>query len=231
MTSPAAKDDAPEGSSTIRAPFIAFEGVEGCGKSTQISLLSHFLASSTRPFLITREPGGTPLGDALRNILLSPRSSGIDGLTELFILEASRRVHVQTVILPALSRGIIVVCDRFADSSVAYQGGGRRLGAGLVEALNRRATGNLQPDVTILLDLPAEAGLSRVGRRPEPEDRLERETLAFHKRVRNAYLRLAARRGDNYRVVDASASPEQVHKLVMAHIGPMIERFQPPRRS
>ena len=170
----------PGGCNLYRPPFIAFEGVEGCGKSTQIELLARALSEKKQPYIISREPGGTPLGEALRELLLSPASTGIDGLTELFLLEASRRSHMQEVIRPALERGVVVICDRYADSSVAYQGGGRELGVELVTELNRRATDGLMPDITILLDLDPKTGLIRVGRRQRPEDRMELEALEFH---------------------------------------------------
>ncbi len=199
--------------------FVAFEGIEGCGKSTQIRLLGERLERAGRPYLVTREPGGTPLGDALRELLLTPAGEGIDGLTELFLLEAGRRHHVRSVILPALEEGWIVLCDRFADSSVAYQGGGRGLGVERVEQLNALATGGTWPDRTILLDLPAEEGLARVGRRADPRDRMEREGLAFHQAVRQTYLDLAVRRGTGYRVIDARPSPETVHAAVLQALG------------
>ncbi len=200
--------------------FIAFEGVEGCGKSTQIRLLAERLSRESRPHLITREPGGSALGDALRDLLLTPAGEGIDGLTELFLLEASRRHHVKQVIRPALRNGQIVLCDRFADSSVAYQGGGRGLGVERVEQLNALATGEVWPDRTILLDLPAEDGLVRVGRRSDPRDRMEREALDFHRSVRQTYLDIARRRGDRYRVIDARPGPAEVAAAVWGALGP-----------
>lgn len=200
--------------------FVAFEGIEGCGKSTQIRLLAERLDREDRPYLITREPGGSALGDALRDLLLTPAGEGIDGLTELFLLEASRRHHVRHVIRPALRDGRIVLCDRFADSSVAYQGGGRGLGVERVEQLNALATGDTRPARTILLDLPAEEGLSRVGRRADPRDRMEQEALDFHCRVRRTYLDLAGRRGGAYRVVDARPGPETVASAVWEALGP-----------
>ncbi len=206
-----------------RAPLIVFEGVEGCGKSTQIDRLATLLREANRPFLITREPGGTALGDALRDLLLHFAGTGIDGLTELFLLEASRRTHVREVIRPALGRGVLVISDRFADSSVAYQGGGRQLGLEMVESLNRQATDDLQPDITILLDLPPEVGLARIGMRAGPEDRMEREALDFHRRVRDAYLNLAARRGKGYRIIDAAGSPDQVFTEVLENLKPFID--------
>jgi len=200
------------------ACFLAFEGIEGCGKSTQIALLADLLTRAGRPFVVTREPGGTPLGDALRDLLLTPAGAGIDGLTELFLLEASRRHHVRHVIAPALEQGMVVLCDRYADSSVAYQGGGRELGIEQVERLNALATGEHWPDQTILLDLPAEEGLARVGRRGQPEDRLEQETLAFHTRVRDTYLSIAQRRGAAYRVIDAAPDPGTVFASILKAI-------------
>jgi len=205
----------------LRPLFIAFEGVEGCGKSTQIGLLASHLERSNRTYVVTREPGGTPFGEALRDLLLSPASTSIDGFTELYLLEASRRVHLNEVINPALRRGLVVICDRFADSSVAYQGGGRELGLDLVEALNLQATSGVMPDITILLDLDPEIGLTRVGHRPRPEDRMEQEALQFHQRVRAAYLELAKRRGESYAVFDAQKSAPEI----AAEIAAVLNRF------
>ncbi len=181
--------------------------------------MADLLTRAGRPFVVTREPGGTPLGDALRDLLLTPAGAGIDGLTELFLLEASRRHHVRHVITPALEEGMVVLCDRYADSSVAYQGGGRELGVERVEQLNAWATGERWPDLTFLLDLPAREGLARVGRRGRPEDRLEQETLAFHTRVRDTYLRIARRRGTAYHVVDAAADPDTVFASILKALG------------
>lgn len=210
------------GSDPPGAGFIAFEGVEGCGKSTQIERLADHLIRQGRSILVTREPGGTPLGDALRGLLLSPASSGIDGETELFLLSASRRAHVTQTIRPALARGQIVICDRFADSSVAYQGGARGLGLEVVERINALATGGLMPQATVLLDLDPAVGLARVGRRGRAEDRMEREALAFHRRVRETYLLLAERRGEEYCRIDASASPDQVFAEILAYLAPIL---------
>ncbi len=227
--SPARSGRPPTPAAGQPARFIVFEGIEGSGKSTQIARLSALLTRMGRPHLVTREPGGTRLGDALRELLLSPASAGIDGLTELYLLEASRRMHVLEVIRPALERGTSVLCDRFGDSSVAYQGGGRQLGAAIVEDLNRQATGGLEPDVTILLDLAVEDGLARVGRRGLGEDRMEREALAFHDRVRRTYLEIAARRPERYRVVAAAAPPEAVFAEVARHLGPYFSGLQGSR--
>ena len=205
------------------APFIVFEGIEGCGKSTQIELLAGRLRSAGREPLLTREPGGTPLGEALRKLLLDWTGGEIDGLTELFLLEASRRVHVRTVVRPALEAGRIVISDRFADSSIAYQGGGRGLDVGMIERFNRVATGGLAADLTILLDLPAEQGLERVRRRDRVKDRLEREVLAFHESVRDAYLTHARERGEpGYRIIDARRSPDDIAACVYAWVAAVL---------
>lgn len=214
-------------SGTRPGPFLVFEGIEGCGKSTQIARLCEHLTRQHRPCLATREPGGTPLGDALRAILLAPESRGLDGLIELFLLEAARRAHVRQVIRPALDAGCIVISDRFGDSSVAYQGAGRDLGVELVEHLNAVATDALEPDVTFLLDLPVEVGLARVEHRTRGRDRLEQEQAAFHQRVREGYLDLARRRGDRYAVIDAGRSEAEVFAQVLARAEPLVARVPP----
>ncbi|MFH1144446.1 MAG: dTMP kinase [Candidatus Eisenbacteria bacterium] len=206
------------------SPFIVFEGIEGCGKSTQIDLLATYLRGLKRACLITREPGGTPLGESLRELLLRWEGTGLDGLAELFLLEASRRVHVEQLILPALAGGTVVLSDRFSDSSVAYQGGGRGVDLDLIRRLNHAATGGLRADLTILLDLPAEAGLRRVERRDRAEDRLEREVLAFHERVREAYLDIARQGAPGFRVVDASQSREEIFTQILGCVDPLLIR-------
>jgi dTMP kinase len=202
--------------------FLAFEGIEGCGKSTQIGLLAAHLTRLGRAHVLTREPGGTPLGDALREILLRPEQDGLDGMTELFLLEAARRAHVRQVIAPARDRGLVVISDRFADSSVAYQGAGRGLGIELVERLNAIATGGVDPDLTLLLDLPVAIGLARVSRRARGADRVEREALVFHERVRQGYLDLALRRGDRYAVIGAEGSVERTFAGVLERVAPLL---------
>lgn len=202
--------------------LIVFEGVEGCGKSTQIERLAQRVRETRRTVRLTREPGGTRIGEAIRDLLLAPDFEAIDGLTELFLLSAARRVHVQEVIAPALSRGEIVLCDRFADSSVAYQGGGRELGRAPVERLNVLATEGLAADLTILLDLPIADGMRRVAERGAAEDRLERESSAFHARVRDAYLEIARRRAATYRILDAAREIEEVAADVWAAVAPLL---------
>jgi dTMP kinase len=214
-------EGAAAGSSERAAPrglFIAFEGGEGCGKSTQIERLASHLASITRDALVTREPGGTPLGEILRRMLLDPANAGIDGWSELFLLEAARRAHVEQVIRPALERGLIVISDRFADSSVAYQGGGRRLDLEQVESLNRIATGGLMPDLTVLLDIDVEEGLRRIARRDASRDRMEQERIEFHCRVRDAYRQLAVRRGGAYIQIDGALPPGEIERTIRARL-------------
>ncbi|EYB67849.1 thymidylate kinase [Deinococcus phoenicis] len=183
-------------------PFITFEGPEGAGKSTQLARLAARLAEAGVPHLVTREPGGTPLGTRVREVLLDPALS-IDPLPEFLLYSASRAQLVAHVIRPALARGEVVVCDRYADSSLAYQGFGRGLGAAFLADLTREVTGGLVPDLTVLLDLDPAVGLSRAASRGAP-DRLERADLGFHTRVRGGFLTLAARDPARFLVLDAT---------------------------
>ena len=204
---------------TMRAGrFITFEGIEGCGKSTQARALCALLESRGMPTLSTREPGGTPVADALRAILLAPASKGLPGEAELLLLAAARAEHVRRRIVPALEDGTHVICDRFSDSTRAYQGGGRGLPLDLIEGIDLVARGSLVPDVTILLDMPAEEGLARARARNEQsapvaaqdESRLDGEDLAFHRRVRSAFLRIAGDDPHRVWVVSARGSVEEV---------------------
>lgn len=200
------------------ACFITFEGIEGSGKSTQIELLRRELVRQGFPVLTTREPGGTTLGEGLRQVLMAPESD-IAPLAELLLMEAARAQHVTQVLRPALQRGEWVLCDRFADSSTAYQGGGRGLGWPLVEDLNQVACQGLHPHRTVLLDLPVAEGLGRARRRPSTSAancRFEDEVLAFHRRVAEAYLELASRHPARIVVVPASGTPGEVHAHVLA---------------
>jgi dTMP kinase len=196
--------------------FISFEGIEGCGKTTQIRLLADRLRRSGLEVLVTREPGGCPIADAIRGILLHPGSSALVPRAELLLYAAARAQHVDEVIRPALTRGTLVLCDRFIDATVAYQGGGRGLDPSLIASLNTLATDGLLPNLTLLLDMPAEEGLQRARQRnaasPE-EDRFERETLDFHRRVRNGYLQLA-RQHERFMVIDATGSVDTVAERI-----------------
>jgi dTMP kinase len=188
--------------------LVTFEGPEGSGKSTLItSLAAHLRARGVEPVL-AREPGGTAIGERIRAILLDPASAGMRAETELLLMVASRAQLVHEVIGPALAAGRLVLCDRFADASVAYQGFGRGLGRELVDRLNAVALDGLSPDLTLLCLLPPELGLARIGGRAP--DRLDAERLEFHQRVHDGYRALAAEAARRFRVLDASAGPDQL---------------------
>jgi len=196
--------------------FITLEGIEGCGKSTQIRLLQQHLTDRGLRVVLTREPGGSDLGMRLRSMLLHQHSANLTPLSELFLYLADRAQHVAEVIKPALARGEVVLCDRFADSTVAYQGYGRGLDTQLLDSLNQMATAGCVPDLTLILDLPVETGLRRALTRNDldgqsmSEDRFEAESPAFHQRIREGYLLLAALHPKRCLVVQADCAPEQV---------------------
>ncbi|WP_109207696.1 dTMP kinase [Moorella sp. Hama-1] len=187
--------------------FITLEGPDGAGKTTQMDNLAAYLGRRGLAVERTREPGGTRLAEAIRRLLLEPDYGPVDPRAEILLYAAARAQHVAERIRPALAAGKIVLCDRFADSTLAYQGYGRRLGADLVEQINNLATADLKPDLTLLLDVPVEIGL---GRRPGGADRMEQENLEFHRRVRQGYLDLARREPGRVRLIDGTRSPEVV---------------------
>jgi len=195
--------------------FITFEGIEGSGKTTQLRRLAALLPEA----VITKEPGGTPLADEIRGILLDARSR-LDPLAELFLFAASRRQNVVEVIRPALDDGRVVLCDRFTDATLAYQGFGRLLDLDRLRMLNDWATSSLQPDLTVLFDLPEEVGLHRARSRnveaTKNEGRFEAEDLRFHRRVREGYLALAAGEPGRYVVVDANSPENDVFDRMIA---------------
>jgi len=193
--------------------FIAFEGGEGAGKSTQARLLAIWLRENGYDVLATHEPGATKVGMRLRALLLDTAHTGLSPWAEVMMYAADRAEHVASVIGPALARGTIVVTDRYIDSTLAYQGGGRQLPVNAIRRVNELATGGLVPDLTFLLDLPPEAGL---GRRASSADRLEAEPAQFHERVRAAFLALASAEPDRYVVLDATRDPTQLSKTVQA---------------
>lgn len=199
--------------------FITVEGGEGTGKTTQIARLAEHLQGCGHTVVVTREPGGTPVAEAARAVLLDPALEP-DGMTELFLLEAARRDHVERVIAPALERGEVVLSDRYADSSTVYQGMVRGLGEELVIQLNRLATGDLEPDLTLVLDLDPEAGVDRARSRNAEgdgaESRLDDEPTEFHRRVREGFLRLAELHPDRVRVVDAAGDADAVFARLLA---------------
>ena len=200
----------------MRGRFIAIEGSEGAGKSTQIGLLRRHLEQAGIPVLATREPGGTELGEALRGLLLEPRPEPMAVDSELLLIFAARAEHLAKVIRPALERGVWVLCDRFTDSTYAYQGGGRGIADSRIAELEQWVQGDLRPDRVLVLDLPAVAdGLARAGKRGEI-DRFEQEDLAFFERIRRGYLQRATRNPGRYRVIDASRSPGVVCAELLA---------------
>lgn len=210
------------GAATVRrGRFIVFEGPEGAGKSTQIARVEERLRSLGHQPLFTREPGGTPTGEAIREVLLH-RELDIEPLTEYLLYSAARAQHVADVISPALQAGRDVVCDRFTGASVAYQGYGRGLELQLIETLNRRVTGGLTPELTLFLDLDPELGLSRVSIRAG-QDRLEAAGAEFHRRVREGYVAQAqAQAGGKWVVLDAAKPPDALAEDVWRVVEPLL---------
>ena len=194
----------------VKGSFITFEGIEGVGKTTQAREAFDLLnARNPGKVVMTREPGGTGSGEAIREIMLTAGNNGIDGITELLLVFAARRIHLRDVIVPALNAGKIILCDRFTDATFAYQGGGRGVDDKLIALLQDMVQGDLRPDLTLLLDAPVEVGLERITGRSKP-DRMEAETISFFRRVRRKYLDLAAQYPERIRVIDATREPAEV---------------------
>ncbi len=205
--------------------FLTFEGIDGCGKSTQVRMLASQLRLREIEVVTTREPGGTALGQRLRAALLDAEEQ-VDPLAELLIFAADRAQHVRTLVRPALETGHVVISDRYADATIAYQGAGRGFTAEMVKTVVDLATGGLKPDLTLVFDLPVEECIYRTLRRTNGgvnSDRLEGEDAAFHTRVRNAYLELAAAEPDRVRIIDASGSVNDTHERVMQLVIPYLE--------
>jgi dTMP kinase len=211
-----------------RGKFITFEGLDGSGKSTQVEKLARSLRARGLSVTITREPGGTAAGEKIREVLLHSATSGLSPLTEMALMFASRAQHIHEIILPALAEGRIVLCDRFTDSTEAYQGGGRKLGSNAVLQMHEILCGNLQPDLTVLLDNDVSFSIERARRRnrkhkgarsgkgaERDENRFEQENRAFFGRVRHAYLAIAAREPQRIHVVNARGTPSETHAIIM----------------
>jgi len=208
-----------------RGKFITFEGLDGTGKSTQMRKLAAALREAGHKVIETREPGGTPSGEKIRKVLLDSSTAGLSPLAEMALMFASRAQHIAEVIEPALAAGNIVLCDRFTDSTEAYQGSGRRLGSDPVLELHRVLCGNLQPDLTLLLDSNPHASVNRARRRnrrasksaarSHDENRFEQETRGFFARVREGYLAIATREPGRVIVVDARGTPAQTHERIL----------------
>ena len=206
----------------MRGVLITFEGVEGSGKSTQSERLASRLEALGVPCFVSREPGGTKIGEAIRSILLDPQYKEMHGLTELFLYLASRNQHVREKVLPALEAGNVVILDRFGDSSTAYQGAGRELGGKLVARLNKLATADLKPNLTVLVDVPVKVGQGR--KASGVLDRLERERVEFHERVRQGYLQVAQRAPGRFRIVDGTLPADELERLVFRHVEELLKR-------
>lgn len=198
--------------------FVCFEGGDGSGKSTQSRRLREALEAEDRTVLLTFEPGDTPVGRTLREIVLSPETGELSDRTETLVYAADKAEHVDTVVWPALRRGEVVVTDRYVDSTLAYQGAGRSLDLAGLEQVARWATGDLRPHLTVVLDLAPDAGLSRF----EGRDRIEGESLDFHERVRAAFLRLADADPDHYLVLDARLPVDEIAARVLERVRPLL---------
>jgi dTMP kinase len=209
----------------VGGAFITFEGIDGCGKSTQLRLLASELRMRGLEVISTREPGGTPLGKRLRTVLLDPQIE-VDPLAELLLFAADRAQHVRALLRPAIESGSVVLSDRYADATAAYQGAGRSFTTETIAEVIKLATEGLKPDLTLIFDLPVQECLARTSRRTETDnktDRLDAEDAAFHTRVRDAYLKLAADEPDRVRIIHASGSINETHDRVIEVVIPFLE--------
>jgi dTMP kinase len=199
----------------MKGKFITVEGIEGVGKTTNIDFIHQQLVAAGRDVVLTREPGGTPLGEAIRGLLLDPEYTGMDSTCELQLMFAARAEHLAKVVWPALERGQWVLCDRFTDATYAYQGGGRGIDTGVIARLEELVQGNFRPDLTLLLDVPVEVGLARASKRGAM-DRFEQEKVGFFEKVRKCYLEMAKASPGRYQVIDASLPLDEVQKQIAA---------------
>jgi len=206
----------------MRGVLITFEGVEGSGKSTQAERLAKRLAALGVPCLVSREPGGTAIGEAIRGVLLNPQHNEMHGLTELFLYLAARNQLIREKVLPAIGAGKVVILDRFADSSTAYQGAGRGLDEKLVARLNKLVTADLKPNLTLLVDVPVKVGQGR--KASGILDRLERERVEFHERVRQGYLQVARRAPGRFKIVDGMLPADEIERSVFRHVEELLKR-------
>lgn len=203
--------------------FISFEGIEGSGKSKHINHLFDELKKEGFPVILTREPGGTRIGEKIRNLILDPALTGIEPSAELLLYLATRAQHVHEVILPALGENKIVLCDRFHDSTYAYQGGGRGLDLSIIEPMILTLFQHLKPDLTLLLDLPPKEALERIKHR-EGLNRIDAESLAFHETVRSNYLMLVNRDPDRFRVINSSSGYFEVHSEILKEVSSFLKK-------
>lgn len=205
-----------------RGRFITVEGGEGAGKSSNLAFIRDLLEQSGIEVVFTREPGGTALGEDIRDLLLGHKHTGMASDTELLLMFAARAEHLARLIMPALNQGKWVLCDRFTDASYAYQGGGRGIDINRIKQLEEWVQKGMVPDLTLLLDLPVQTGLDRAGQRSEP-DRFEVEQNAFFERVRASYLQLAEQNPERFRIIDASVPLLQVQEQIEIVVGPFIQ--------
>ncbi|HBC58510.1 MAG TPA: dTMP kinase [Gammaproteobacteria bacterium] len=197
--------------------FITFEGIEGAGKSTQIQLLGEYLKQQHQQVIITREPGGTPIADQIRELLLNRQEEALTDSSELLLMFAARSQHLSQVILPALKQGAWVLCDRFTDSTLAYQGFGRGMDQTMISQLKEWVQGDLHPGMTFLFDMPVKLALDRVQQRGK-KDRFEEEDLQFHTRVKEGFLNLYQREPERIVLIDALQSIEAIQQILIAHV-------------
>ena len=205
----------------MKPHFITLEGSEGVGKSTALTFIKNYLTEKKINFIVTREPGGTALAESLRQLLLHNDNETILPITELLLLFAGRAQHIEHVIKPALNSGKTVICDRFTDSSFAYQGGGRQMPMNQLQTLSEWVQGDLQPDLTLLFDAPVEIGLSRMNVRGD-KDRIEKEKIDFFERVRTVYLARAKQFPERFKIIDATQSVEFVQKQIHSVLGDLL---------
>ena len=198
----------------MRGKFITIEGTEGVGKTTNMAFIKAWLEAKKLPYLSTREPGGTPLAEQIRELLLAPRAELVCSASELLLMFAGRAQHIDQVIEPALVGGNWILCDRFTDATYAYQGAGRNMGSDLIAKLEILVQGRLRPDLTLILDIPVEIGLKRASARSDP-DRFELEQVEFFERVRRGYLGIAEQEPDRCKLIDASQPLEQVQSQIV----------------
>jgi dTMP kinase len=208
----------------MKGLFITFEGIEGCGKSTQSKMLRDYLQQTSRQVLLTREPGGPKISEAIRSILLSCENAEMLPETELLLYMASRSQHTGQWILPALQQGSWVISDRYYDSTLAYQGAARSIDRSIIDPITRYATYGLVPDITFVVDLPAEVGLSRIA--AGTADRLEQESLEFHRRVRQGFLTIAKEDPSRYIVIDGGQTIEAIHSQIVAAVENKAKEMQ-----
>lgn len=203
--------------------FISVEGIEGAGKSTQIQFIKSYLENFNKSVIVTREPGGTPLGEEIRELLLRPRKDGMSDDTELLLMFAARAEHIKQVILPALAAGKWVVCDRFVDATFAYQGGGRGIHEQRISSLSDWTLDGLKTDLTLLFDLPVQIGQQRVNQRLLEKDRFEQEKTDFFEKIRQCYLNRAVNEPERIQIIDASQSIDNIQQQVSISLNKLLQ--------